>query len=475
MKIIQINYSPTEYQTVFHQDTRRFRIIVGGRRVGKSLCALHDTLAYCMSHPHALCWWVSPTLNDAREVAFEELKANMEEIAPAIRAMNETRMVIKFMNGSRLMFKGAENETSLRGRGLDRIVVDEAAFIKPLIWKRTLRPALLDKQGSAVITTTPNGRNWLHEHWEYANKYPNIWGAYHWPTSINPYIQSEELDAARAELSDIDYRQEFLAEFVSRAGMVYSDFSDNNIINSFTLTEYHDIYCGADFGFANPTAIAFLAVDRRDGRVTQFAEVYKSRHTIEQILQEILKVCDQWRFHRTDIKAIYSDPAGNAEELTSGVSPVDHLRMTGGFNVINRGSQINPGVALVRSFIKSADNTIRFRILNTCTQAIASFRGYAYDYFSMMDMVKEEPKKDGFHDHMCDAVRYFFINKFDKAKWIAKDINQTNYLANDKTSIILKKCSTCRRPFTSKTPKDAPPFLCKECREKIENANRNIK
>lgn len=461
---ITINYCPFPYQMAFHQSPARFKIIAGGRRVGKSKSALHDAIAHCLSTNNAVCWWVSPTFAEAREVGFEEFKTH-EELKPAIKYINDSQLKVKFINGSTLYFKSADNDKSLRGRGLTKLVMDEAAFVKdPAIWKKVLRPALSDKQGSATLISSPNGRNWFYDDHTSA-KWKDNWEQYHWPTHINPMIPQSEIDIAKSELSDIDFRQEYLAEFVSPAGMVYDDFNEENEIKGFQLELHHEIYIGADFGFANPSALLFIAVNRKYGTVTVFDEIYEARLSMQDMLQRIYQKLNKWKIQ--EVEWIYTDPAGNAEELTSGISPVDFLRMTGGFKVANKGSRISPGLSLVRSYIKSANGTRRFFVTDECPETIRSIRGYCYGFKQGKYVVNEEPEKDGIHDHACDALRYFFVNRFDHAKYVAKELPQQNLLANKQKSSIMKRCTVCRSPFASKTAKTEPPFKCNKCSEEL--------
>jgi phage terminase large subunit len=469
--LIEIDYLPQPFQWKFHTSSSRFKIIAGGRRVGKSFSMIQECIQKCLAGKSRNVWWVSPTLTDAREVGWEALKSQLPELETAIKYMNETRMICGFSNGSQLMFKSAEKERSLRGRGLDHVAVDEAAYILREIWTKALRPALSDRKGTGTLGSTANGRNWFWEQYKSAKKQKEVqkrktWDYFHWPTTISTLIDPEEIEAARNELSDIDFRQEYLAEFITRAGMVYEDFSEENIIPSFSLEDYHDIYLGADFGFANPTAICFMAVDIRDDTVTQFDEIYIERKSIVEIADMIDETLRKNGIPKWRVKAIFTDPAGNAEELTSGISPVDYLRMERDWRVENKGSLIVYGLHLVRSFIRSASGHRKFFVLNKCFNTTKSLMGYSYAIQRITDLVKEEPLKDGVHDHMCDAIRYFFVNRFDKAKWVSKEADIHDYRGLGKPSQIhIKKCSQCRRPFSSRGGRNQPPFMCLECRK----------
>lgn len=208
-----------------------------------------------------------------------------------------------------------------------------------------------------------------------------------------------------------------------------------------------------------------MAVDNRTEEVVMFDEIYESRTNIEQLSDIIETTLKKWGIPKYRVKRIYTDPAGNAEELTSGISPVDYLRMERGWKVENKGSLIVYGLHLVRSYMKAADGKRKFFILNTCINALKSISGYSYAVQRITDLVKEEPLKDGIHDHMCDAIRYFFVNRFDKAKWVAKEADIQSYLGEAVKKPTFKRCAVCHLPFPSKTSLRQPPHICNKCKE----------
>lgn len=459
--IVALNYSPYDYQCDVHTSNTRFRLLVGGRRVGKSKLAMQELIKHCLSKEDQLCWWVAPTYKDAREIGWEELMDYCEDLAPAIESIHHSLLRIRFVNGSTIYFKGSDKFDSLRGRGLDMVVLDEAAFCHEDAWKKAIRPALSDKQGRALFTSTPNGRNWYFLQWQYASlDTSTAWEAWHWPTWKNPLITEEDLETAKEELSSTDFRQEYGAEFITKAGMVYDDFNKLNIIDDFVLDpNLYDIYLGLDFGYASATAICFMAVSIMTGHVTMFDEIYVSRHDVEQVSQLIYKKLLDWKIGL--VKAIYCDPAGNAEELTSGISPVDYLRNKG-FNVISKGTKVAPGLSLVRAYVLNASGKRRLFVTKRCEWAIKSFYGYTYK-LGAFKLILEEPEKDNIHDHMMDAIRYFFVNKFDNAKWVATVPEQMQYSTGKKLGGIMKRCGICHGKFFSRTPKTQPPLICTQC------------
>jgi len=477
MPVIELDYCPHPYQAEVHEDPSRFKLIIGGRRVGKSKMALHALVRHCLEAPNRNAWWVAPTHAMARDIGLAEFRANLAVLQPAIESVNESLGRVRFRNGSVMHFKGAESERSLRGRGLTFCVVDEAAFMAKEVWTRALVPALSDNQGGAWLVTTPMGRgNWVYELMceVTAGITQGTWCYRHWPTMLNPIETTEEIAHMAATMSEIDFRQEVLAEFVSKAGYVFADFNQDNILwlapDEVRLSpspHEYDIFLGVDFGFANPCAVVFMAVDNKTDEVIQFDEIYSSHLMIEEIEARILATLRKHDLQPSDVRYIYTDPAGNADELQSGVSPVDFLRMSPQkWRVVNKKSLIAPGLALVRSFVCSSTGIRRFKVTSNCVKSIESLRGYAYDSSERTDVVREEALKDGKHDHACDAIRYFFVNRFDQAKYVAYTPEQTDY-SGSKTGrkVHMKRCTRCRKQFPSRLPANVPPFLCRGCAE----------
>lgn len=460
---ITIDYVPYKYQKEFHLSPSRFHLIVGGRRVGKSKSAFQDMLKHCLETPKAMAWWVAPTYSMAREIGWAEFKEYEEVLKPAIATSHETLLRVRFTNKSTMYFKGADNERSLRGRGLTYLVMDEAAFIEEEVWRKALYPALTDRKGKALLISTPNGRNWYWERYQAAQK-SRAWQVRKWPTRMNPLISDEDYEQYKSEVDDMTYRQEFLAEFVTQQGMVYDDFTEANIIDPINVDPLSSVMLGVDFGFANPTAIGFFTYDSNKDIVIQFDEIYVARKSIEEIRDMIYDKLQHHKLKLSSVDYVYTDPAGNAEELSSGISPVDYLRANG-FHVRNRGTEIAPGLALVRSYIKTADGQRRYFVTRNCKETIRSLYGYTYEKKSRnTQTVKEEAAKDGIHDHMADAIRYFFVNQFQQNYWGTESPTRFSYGKDEEVSTkTWKICPDCSVRFLSSTPANEPPYNCKDC------------
>ena len=117
----------------------------------------------------------------------------------------EVRKVDRQINlpgGGMVGVRSADNPDSLRGEGLDYVVLDECAFMSETAWTEALRPALSDRQGGALFISTPKGRNWFWRLYQRGLEDGVEWMAFRFPTSANPHIPPPEIDAARDSLKE---------------------------------------------------------------------------------------------------------------------------------------------------------------------------------------------------------------------------------------------------------------------------------
>ena len=190
----------------------RWKILCAGRRFGKTRLGVQMCMEVALNGGRA--WWVAPTFSIAR-VGWRDIAASAKsfprEIEPNVSLAN---MQIDLPNGGSIAVRSADNPQRLRGEGLDFLVMDEAAFVKPEVWQEVLRPTLTERKGSALFISTPMGMdNWFFDLWEVAEKAPN-WERFRFSTYDNPMIDNDEIDSAKDEVGSIVFAQEYLAEFV---------------------------------------------------------------------------------------------------------------------------------------------------------------------------------------------------------------------------------------------------------------------
>ena len=203
-------------QLEVHNSDARFKVLSAGRRWGKTRLGVNECLDVAAQGGRA--WWVSPSYKTS-EVGWRPLRQIARKIPNA-----EVRLVDRMVTlpgGGFVAVRSADNPDSLRGEGLDYVVMDECAFMQKEAWTEAIRPALSDRLGKALFISTPKGRNWFWENYQRGINGEEGWQSWTFPTVNNPYISASEVEAARRDLPEIIYRQEYLAEFVDDQGGVF--------------------------------------------------------------------------------------------------------------------------------------------------------------------------------------------------------------------------------------------------------------
>ena len=151
----------TKPQTKIYDDPARLRVIVAGRRFGKTFLSTAEILSKALTAKDQHVWYVAPTYKAAKEIAWDMLLSQIP--ASYIVKKNESALTIVLLNGSTISLKGAEKPDNLRGRSLDFVVMDEFADMRKEAWFEVIRPSLSDRVGSAVFIGTPKGRNHFYD------------------------------------------------------------------------------------------------------------------------------------------------------------------------------------------------------------------------------------------------------------------------------------------------------------------------
>src|ERR1700737_1308881 len=255
-KSIQVPVRKPQHAVI--ASNKRFRVLVAGRRFGKTQVALIELFrAVCGRDRTA--WYVAPTYKQAKRIAWTRLKELTRSSRPA--RISEADLRIDFPWGSTIAIRGADNYDSLRGEGLDFVVLDEFASMAPEAWTEVLRPMLSDRQGRALFVGTPRGHNHFYELFEDAQTQID-WASFQFTTEQGGNVSAEELQAAAREMDERTYLQEFQATFETVGnGRVYYAFERDGNVRPLKFNARLPLYWSLDFN-VNPMC-SLLA--QRDG------------------------------------------------------------------------------------------------------------------------------------------------------------------------------------------------------------------
>ena len=369
---------------------QRFKVVVSGRRFGKTHLGIRQ-LAWYARQPNRVCWAVYPSYRQAKLVGWKKLKRILSNLN-WVSKINETELTLELKNQSTISLKGADNYDSLRGVGLDFLVLDEFADISPEAWYETLRPTLSDKGGHALFLGTPKGLNWAHDLWTLDQQYPDEWRSFQYTTIEGGRVPPEEIEAARRTLDTKTFRQEYEASFENFSGRVYYSFDRKDHIRPWEGSVPYELHCGLDFNVSPMCSV--IAVKTKTG-LHIIDEIHIPSSNTDEMVEEI-----KTRYPQNRI-VCYPDPAGAARK-TSSAGRTDHtILRNAGFTVLAPRSHnsVRDGINAVNSLFRSNADTIRCFIAPQCKYLTTSLERHTYKEGTHI------PDK-GEWDHITDALRY---------------------------------------------------------------------
>jgi hypothetical protein len=221
-----LGYEPHEGQRLIHESTASRRVVACGTRWGKSVCAAMEALVAAMvPRPRSIGWVVAPTYDLADKIFREIVVVVAQHLRHRIVTLkdHEKKLVLRNMAGglSEIRGKSTDNPVSLLGEGLDWVIVDEAARMKPAIWEGYLTQRLIDRKGWALLISTPKGKGWFYDLFRRGQGQDPDYQSWNSPSWENPFLDREQIEAERERLPERVFRQEFGGEFLEGSGQVF--------------------------------------------------------------------------------------------------------------------------------------------------------------------------------------------------------------------------------------------------------------
>lgn len=458
-------YAPHPSQLAVHKSDARYKVLNWGRRTGKSTLAVnyavHEALkAYALMVKEGKkieaplnYFIVAPTYRQAKTIYWNDIiKARIPR--EIVANYNEAELTITIPHHNTdfgepdvthnaealpaitISLKGSDNEDSLRGVKLAGVVLDEYAFMKPLVWDKIIRPALSDLRGWALFISTPNGYNHFYELSEYAQGYEmdnrGNWikksdgrkGWYYSKATIydNPHISREEIEEIKeAELSkDPDgttWHQEYLAEFKQMAGLVFKEFDrKKHLVKAEEIPQDGTRMIGVDFGYSSPFAAVFVIVDY-DQNWYVYDLIYQTRMVTTEAINRLR---DKMTAHY--FNTIVGDSAAKQEIENFKAL---HFPIRGANKASARtGSSIKAGIGLIAQKLRPTeqmDGKLRPKLFirEDLKPLILEFEKYHYPEDQEGTMVNKDLPSDEYN-HAIDALRYLLLSRSEHRKPIER-------------------------------------------------------
>ena len=384
--------SPAQQQ--IFDDDHRFKVVIAGRRFGKTHLAI-QCLAYYARIPDQEVWYVTGSYRQAKLIVWRKLKQRLMDLRWT-KKINESELTIELKNGSRISLKGADNEDSLRGVGLNYIILDEFADIDPEAWYEVLRPTLADTEGSAMFIGTPKGiANWSYDLYQYELEFADVWKSFQFTTIDGGNVKPEEIELAKRDLDTRTFRQEFLATFETYAGRIYYAFErkENVVDGLFESRDLDVIYIGMDFNIDPMSAVIAI---RKGDDLCVIDEIRMFSSNTAEIVDEIKS-----RYPRSKVW-VYPDPASRQRKTSAGGLTDLTILQNSGFVVKapNSHTAVRDRINAVNSRLCDSTGKRHLFFMPKCKYTIEGLERHTYKEGTT------QPDKDSGYDHMMDALGY---------------------------------------------------------------------
>jgi len=370
----------------------RFRVFVAGRRCGKTFFAIRE-MARFARFPNKNIWYIGPTYGQAKSIVWEDLCNRMTDLG-WVKKINQSDLTIRLVNNSKISLKGADRFDTLRGSGIDFLVMDEYADMKREAWEVTLRPALSAQTppGSALFCGTPRGFNHFKDLYDYGQKDDDHWASFQFTTLDGGQVTDEEVTRAKEDMDKRQFQQEYMAMFQNFSGIIYYNFSREKHMKKREFNENGRIYIGMDFNI-DPMSASICQL--HDNVLHQFDEIVMYGSNTEEMCQEIMN-----RYNPAMI-TVCPDPAGRQRKSSAnGKTDITILQQYFNVEVKRKHDAVRDRTNAVNSRLESADGTIRFSIDPKCSNSMRCLERQVYKDGTSV------PDKDSGFDHQNDALGY---------------------------------------------------------------------
>ena len=389
----------TSPQLKVSQSQARFRVLISGRRFGKTYLCITEMMKYA-SQPNQKIWYVAPTFKMAKDICWSSLKEMLNQFN-WIEDINETTMTITIRKtNSTISLKGADAYDSLRGTGLDFLILDEFADIDKRAWFEVLRASVADtyskdkSRGHVLFCGTPKGYgNWSYEMY-LKGKQDEEWESFQFTTIEGGMVSKEEIEQAKQDIDIRTFRQEFEGTFENYAGAVYYNFHPVDNVIKKDIDWHKPFHIGMDFN-VDPMSACVSQIEKDKIYVVDEIVIYSSN--TDEMCQEIRD-----RYGTKVPIFIYPDPASRQRKTSAGGRTDLSILQNAGFKVKvkHKHPAVRDRINAVNSKLKDSNGNRHIFVSHSCKTIIKGLQRQTYK-----ENTNIPDKEDGF-DHMNDALGY---------------------------------------------------------------------
>ena len=443
-------------QILAYRSHKRFNIIPAGRRSGKTeiIGKRKQILRFMLCHDRRFPHFYSPyddpkffigapTRDQVKRIYWSDVKS-LVPLGFLAKPPNESNLILTGKNGAELHLLGLDKPERIEGSPWDHGVIDEIGNVKPGAWQQNIRPALSDRKGGCDFIGVPEGRNHYYEMWRKAKAdRTGDWGHFHWISA--DILDPAEIAAAKSDLDELVYLQEYEASFINFAGRAYYNYTEDGNVGKYRkfYNPRKPISFCFDFNVAPGVCVIMQEMGADvfqviPGKTISVAigEVYIPKNsTTPRVCHKLIQ---DWRNHKGKILC-YGDATGGAKGsakvrgsdwdlIKQELMPYFGKQLH--FNVPKSNPQERQRVNAVNSRLKSVTHEVKFLVDgNFCPYLMRDLEGVIVIKGGAGELDK---KTDDTLTHISDAVGYYIHKEFPVFQfWDADDINEAMQSVND--------------------------------------------
>jgi hypothetical protein len=334
-----------------------------------------------------------------------------------VQRKSERELFLQLKNGSYLECRTEENPDQLIGEGLDAVICAEAARLKHRTWDQYLRPALADRGGWALLTSTPRGFNWFYDFYNRGqseeDRYKD-WESWTIPSAMNPILPAAEIAEAKQNSSPEAFAQEWEAKFIAYGGLVFPEFDQTKHVRPHKFDENLETQLWIDPGSSAPYAVLLVQITG-DEQVRVLDEIYLTGHTTAEIIHIAKLKWPQALFDSLGRPNPYLRVT--IDRAAAEASATWRLQ---GFNAGgDKPLNIKKGIEVHHIFLKdevilaNGATTPRITWDPRCVNSIKEHGLYHYPDLARQRVEKSPTEVPvDVDNHTIDAIRYGYYNRF---------------------------------------------------------------
>lgn len=360
----------------------RFAAVVAGRQSGKTELCLRKLvmqLPIIKPYPDPLYFFLYPTYQQAKQKIWDRTLRLIPKNWILKNGINIQDMTIRTIFGSKLTIAGADKPHRLEGSPADWIMVDESADQRPNLYGVSLRPMLGIRNGACWRLGVPKragiGRMEYREFFNKGLKGEDGIRSFYWKTS--EIWSKEEIEAAKKQSTELDFKEQYEAEWIDQGSTVYYAFGDDNVRDDIYYDPTQEIVVGCDF---NVNPMCWVLSHYRDGKLFVFDEMFirdaNTQDTLDKLFSKYRDHLAGWRF--------YGDASSRARKTSALRSDYLIIKNDARFgqkkvNFPRRNPHVRDRVACVNKALKNASGDVHLLINYTCKKLINDLTCVQYE------------------------------------------------------------------------------------------------